>query len=169
MVPKAVVIADSFVVSMIYFGAKVLICFFNVKTAKLPYGLSNGEIGKRCEIPTLTRVTLNNHRRSYHDREAHVREEMNGALNPLWNSSRRLKRYDPHTRKYRKWFTPEDWTGYGVHGQGIGPNGDGYPRFTRSEGRKMLRKLARGHRVDPARMGDEWASDGPRVGTLQSH
>jgi len=47
MVPKAVVIADSFVVSMIFCGAKAQICFFNGTKANLPYGLSNGEIGER--------------------------------------------------------------------------------------------------------------------------
>jgi len=111
---------------------------------------------------------LNTDRRSYHDPQAHFQEEINGAINPLWNSSRGSKRYDPYTRKYRKWFTPQDWAGDGVHGQGIGPNGYGYPRFTRSEGRKMLRRYAQGHRVDPARMGKEWTWDGPKVGTFLS-
>jgi hypothetical protein len=69
-----------------------------------------------------------------------------GAANPLWNSSRGFKRYDPHTRKYR-----------------IGIRGAGYPRFTRGEGRKMLRRYAQGHKVDPSKMGNEWNSDGPRV------
>jgi hypothetical protein len=86
-----------------------------------------------------------------------------GAANPLWNSSRGFKRYDPHTRRYRKWFVPEDWYGDGVDGQGIGIRGAGYPRFTRGEGRKMLRRYAQGHRVDPSKMGNEWNSDGPRV------
>jgi hypothetical protein len=57
----------------------------------------------------------------------------------------------------------QDWFGDGVDGQGIGIRGAGYPRFTRGEGRKMLRTYAQGHRINPSKMGNEWNSDGPRV------
>ncbi|KAE9371420.1 hypothetical protein N431DRAFT_545678 [Stipitochalara longipes BDJ] len=99
---------------------------------------------------------------SYHDVRSHFREEYDGAANPCGNSSRGLKRYDPHTRKYRNWLTPTDWAGGGVNGQGIGIHGAGYPRFTGSEGRKMFRRLAQGRRIDPSKMGKEWNMEGPR-------
>lgn len=93
-----------------------------------------------------------------------MQEEENGAANPFGNSSRGYKRYDPHTRKYRNWLVPHDWYGVGVNGRGIGIRGAGYPRFTRSEGKKMLRTYAQGHRVVPSKMGKEWNYHGPEVG-----
>ncbi|KAN0096382.1 hypothetical protein V8E51_015187 [Hyaloscypha variabilis] len=98
---------------------------------------------------------------TYHDYPTHLQEELNGAAT-FANSPRGFKRYDPQTRKYRKWFIPEDWYGVGVNGNGVFEDGDGYPKFTRSEGRKMLRRYAQGRRVDPSKMGKEWNTQGPR-------
>jgi hypothetical protein len=92
-----------------------------------------------------------------------MNEERDGYQNGLWTSSRGFKRYDPHTRRYKHWVTPHDWFGLGVNGHGVGPNGLGYPRFTRSEGRRMARRIAQNRRINPASMGPEWHQDGPRV------
>jgi len=99
---------------------------------------------------------------SYHDFNCYRKDHSNGSHNPLYDSSRGFKRYDPHTRRYREWFTPHDWAGFGVDARGVGPNDSGYPRFTTNDARKMTRRLAQGRRVNPARMGDEWHHDGPR-------
>lgn len=94
---------------------------------------------------------------------------MNGARNPFFNSSRDFKRYDPQTRKYRDWYTPHDWSGAGVAGFGVGPFGIGFPRFTKSDGKKMLRRYARDKPLKPSRMGKEWHHDGPKVGGVHGN
>jgi hypothetical protein len=90
---------------------------------------------------------------------------MKGARN-LLTTSRGFKRYDPHTRRYRDWFTPHDWFGDGTYGLGVGPDGEGYPRFTNSEGKKILLRYARGEPVEPYKMGKDWHHDGPKVGVF---
>ncbi|KAK2623510.1 hypothetical protein QTJ16_007064 [Diplocarpon rosae] len=76
--------------------------------------------------------------------------------------SRGQQRYDPYTRKYIEWGIPSDWNGVGSHGFGIQANGDGLPRFTLEETRKMKRLLARGLSIDPRKMGDGWSTEGPK-------
>ena len=77
--------------------------------------------------------------------------------------SRGFKRYDPYTRNYVKWAVPQDWWATGTHGRGLGINGDGLPRFTRDEEMRMNKLLARGRRINPGEMGDEWTDFGPKV------
>lgn len=95
-------------------------------------------------------------RDSYHDQEYHEREESGPFV------SRGFRRYDPQTRRYVSWVIPQDW-----HGHRVGPNNEPqYPHFSRDENRKMLRQLKRSGRVDPARMGQDWHDEGPKVSTL---
>jgi len=86
------------------------------------------------------------HQRNYHDLE---------AAGPY--VSRGVKRYDPHSRTYKTWSTPHDWDGVNSE-LGI------YPRFTAKESRKMARRLGNGRSVDPAKMGQDWHHNGPKVG-----
>jgi hypothetical protein len=94
-------------------------------------------------------------RDSYHNNGDHRSE----ISNPFPHASRGLMRYDPHSRRYRYWYLPEDWWG-----MNIGPNNEqSYPRFTEEEGRRILRRLNQGRQVDPLKMGKEWNFQGPKV------
>ncbi|TVY24312.1 hypothetical protein LHYA1_G007927 [Lachnellula hyalina] len=86
---------------------------------------------------------------SYHQRNYHYLEEAGPYV------SRGVKRYDPHSRRYKTWTIPHDWEG-DYSAQGI------YPHFTASEWRRMARRLGKGHLVDPLKMGDDWHQDGPK-------
>ena len=124
-------------------------------------------MGKLVREPSLlcNRTCAYVNRDSYHNPRAHDLEELRGEQNPFYNSSRGTKRYDPYTRKYVKWATPNDWYQTGVDGMGIFPHGHGYTRFTTKEARRMNRRLREGRRVDPSRMGSEWNNMGPKVPT----
>lgn len=79
-------------------------------------------------------------------------------------TSRGLKRYDPETRRYKKWESPEDFYHRGTHGQGILPiTGDGYPRFTASERRRLAYRNV--HGLNPINLKEvsDWGVDGPKV------
>ncbi|KUJ16602.1 uncharacterized protein LY89DRAFT_685523 [Mollisia scopiformis] len=100
---------------------------------------------------------------SYHDVGSHFNEAQ--QHNGFRSTSRGLKRYDPVTRKYRTWEMPMDWFQVGVHGLGIGINGDGFPRFTESERININNRRNRGlPRVDPnhRNMGGDWDDFGPK-------
>ncbi|CAL3971511.1 unnamed protein product [Diplocarpon coronariae] len=91
---------------------------------------------------------------SYRNPLAHRDEQ----ANPV---SRGQQRYDPYTRRYTEWGVPNDWHGAGTHGFGIQADGNGLPRFTLEETRKMKR-LGRGQSMDPCKMGDGWSTEGPK-------
>ena len=97
-------------------------------------------------------------RDSWRDPICHFLEDV-GSYNGLWNTSRGQQRYDPQSRRYVQWAVPDDWFGLLS-----GPNGEGYPRFTLEEWKKMHRTLARGGQIRPHKMGNDWHHDGPRVG-----
>jgi hypothetical protein len=104
-------------------------------------------------------VNAKTNRDSYHDPIANAYEQ-NRAFTP-----RGLKRYDPHTRKYRTWSSPNDWFNQGV--DFAGPpwqNGFGYPHFTARESRRLDRMRRQGQ-INPLRMGPEWTHLGPKVCT----
>ncbi len=126
--------------------------------------LIDGAIGKLF-CSSNPGISVNNTRDTYHNAGRHYNEEMKGARN-LLTTSRGFKRYDPHTRRYRNWFTPHDWDGIGTNGLGVGPNGLGYPRFTNGEGKKILLGYARGEPVEPYIIGKDWHHDGPKVGVF---
>jgi hypothetical protein len=117
-----------------------------------------GETGT-CPTVCFQVLLLTFGRDSYHYYGYHLDELTSPFQNKLWSASRGLKRYDPHTRRYRQWHLPHDW-----HDQRLGPQGEpNYPRFTWDESVRMLRRLRRGHSVDATRMGKEWHHEGPRV------
>lgn len=73
--------------------------------------------------------------------------------------SRGVQRYDPHTRRYKTWAINDDHFQQGPDGLGPGY----YPHFTALEYDRMSRRLDRGHRVVPGKMGRDWNEYGPKV------
>lgn len=68
-------------------------------------------------------------------------------------------RYDPHSRRYKRWVLPHDWDEMDLKND----NGFRYPRFTEDEGRKILRQLYIHGQLDPLTMGEDWNFQGPKV------
>jgi len=98
---------------------------------------------------------------SYHDPEAY-RYELGHGHSGLWDASRGTRRYDPHSRRYKKWVPSTDWHNLGINWPEFRDGHGDYPRFTEREYRKMARTLMRGHRINPARMGRDWDHFGPK-------
>ncbi|CZS88435.1 uncharacterized protein RAG0_00188 [Rhynchosporium agropyri] len=92
---------------------------------------------------------------SYSSQLAHNQEEK-------IRTSRGLKRYDPHTRQYKEWATPNDWSVSGVDGSGVGPHNKGRTRFTKEEVVKMGKLRAANGDIDARTMGPEWNERGPK-------
>lgn len=77
--------------------------------------------------------------------------------------TRGFQRYDPATRTYKEWATPEDWGTVGTDDLGVFPNGNGFTHFTEEERIRMNRQGRRGQQVDPLRVGKDWNMMGPNV------
>ena len=93
-------------------------------------------------------------RDSYHDIRAHQREMLSRC-------SRGYQRYDPHSRRYKTWYIPEDWQALRVDDN----RKPLYPRFTEQDARQILRVLSKGTnaKIDPLEMGNDWNYQGPKV------
>ncbi len=160
MDPRAVDIADFGGGGIISRLGKGQIYSFNTKDPRHRSCVISGRIGlySALSIPS----SANCARDSYRSWNAHKMEERGPV-------SRGFERYDPYTRRYVEWAVPEDWQGRGTHGNGIGENGDGLPRFTRDEAMRMGKELDRGRLIDPSKMGDDWTWLGPKVGVPALH
>lgn len=96
-------------------------------------------------------------RDSYHHPAA-ARDEDAGFV------SRGIRRYDPHSRRYKEWCIPIDWFGsYNQRVPGQRYSEPRYPRFTLKELRKMEHDTVRGRYPDPFAMGSDWNNMGPEV------
>lgn len=111
------------------------------------------------EVLSLREVDLRFDRDSYHYPEYHCQELGRSYQNGLFSASRGTQRYDPSSRTYKEWSIPHDWNGDRINDQGQAF----YPRFTRDEARKLIRRLHHGRQVNPGSMGSGWAVDGPRA------
>ena len=98
-------------------------------------------------------------RDSYHYPEYHRQETGRSYQNGLLSASRGTQRYDPATRRYTEWSIPNDWHHHRVNDQ----TQAFYPRFTRDEARKLIRRLQHHRHINPRSMGPGWTTDGPRV------
>ena len=123
------------------------------QAARLQSNQTFGGIGKI--LVEARKPSLTNFRDSYHDFDAHRLE----VSNPFIYARRGYKRYDPHSRRYKSWYIPEDWYGSRIDGD----DKPHYPRFTEQEGRQILRCSMKSRGFAPLQMGKEWNFQGPKV------
>lgn len=122
------------------------------QAARLQSNQTFGGIGKI--LVAARKPSLTNFRDSYHDFDAHRLE----VSNPFIYARRGYKRYDPHSRRYKSWYIPEDWYGSRIDGD----DKPHYPRFTEQEGRRILRCSMKSRGFTPLQMGKEWNFQGPK-------
>lgn len=102
------------------------------------------------------------YRDSYHAPDFRDQERIQS--NGLYNTSRGLKRYDPEARRYTEWEMAEDFRNFGTHGEGtVWRTGDGYPRFTAKERKRIARRQQQGDFVDLQKFAKDWNELGPKV------